>query len=155
MIYDQNLRNLYIFQAIIAGSTANIAITVFEGTQPTAANITSSWSSASANYLQHWTGAYWTQPTGTTVGAGNVCMIGATPTAQLANKTGTATWGVIWASNVTEASVQSSTLPNANFIVGPVTDISGNGMIKMNSTSTTAGSNVTFVTDASIAINLS
>lgn len=153
MIYASTLTNLYIKRGIIDGCAANIALTVFQGTQPSAAAITSSWSSASANYLQHWTGAYWTQPNSNTVGNGGACQMG-TVVAQNAYATGTATWGIIWGSNVSEANIQSATLPNANFIVGPVSTATGNGMIIMNTTSTTAGSNASTVTTAAISVSV-
>jgi len=154
MRYANSAQNMFIYRGIIGGCAANIAVTVFQGTQPTASDITANWTNARANYLQHWTGGYWSQPNANTLGSGNLCTLGVPLTPRTANATGTASWGIIWASNVAEASVQSGTLPNANFIVGPVTDVFGNGMIKMNSTSTTSGSNASSVTDAVISITI-
>lgn len=119
--------------------SATFAVTIFQGTQPSAAGITSSWSSSSANYLQHWTGVVWNQPNANSPPLGNVLQMNAIPTSTTANASGTATWAILWGSNVSEASVQSGTLPNANFVVGPVTNSTGSGMVRLTSTTVTSG----------------
>lgn len=141
MIFTAPLLNLYIKRGIIDGFSATWACTIFRGTQPTAAQVTSSWSTYSADYMVHWTGISWTHPNANTYGSGNLCQMTAIPTAVVANKgsPNDATYAILWASNVTEATVQGATLPNTAFIIGPVTSTAGNGMVRLSNISITAG----------------
>lgn len=139
LFYGNGVTNSYANVGVKYLFTGTFAVTVFQGTQPSAAGITTSWSSSSANYLQHWTGVVWSQPNANSPPLGNVIQMNAVPTSTTAHASGTATWAVLWGSNVTEASVQSGTIPNANFIVGPVTDSTGNGIVRLSSTSITSG----------------
>lgn len=138
-LFYTGVTNSYANLGIKNNFAASFAVTVFQGVQPSAADITSSWSSSSANYLQHWTGCSWTQPSLNSPPLGNTLQLTAIPAATTANATGTATWAILWGSNVSEASVQTGTLPNANFIVGPVTDLTGNGIVRLSSNSITIG----------------
>lgn len=138
LFYGSGVTNSYA-QSVKTQFAASFAATVFQGTQPNADSIASSWSSSSANYLQHWTGIVWTQPNPNSPPLGNVLQNNTAITATTANSSGTATWAILWGSNVSEATVQSGTLPNANFIVGPVTNSTGNGIVRLSSTSITGG----------------
>lgn len=138
MLFTSPFLNLYIKRGIIDNMSSTFAITVFSGSQPTAANITSSWSSYNTTSLIHWTGAAWTQPNADTFDQGNYCYVNNVLTAT-AHATGTATWGILWRSNVTLATVQGATLPDTVFITGTVTTALSNGIIKLSNTSITSG----------------
>lgn len=95
----------------------------------------------------------WTQQNSTTFNAGNYIELTAVPAATTAYANGTAAWGIVWANNVSEASVQSSSLPNTLFIVGPVTDAYGAGLIKLPSTNIVAGQSRS-LTDVVMSLSL-
>lgn len=154
MIFTAPLLNLYLRRGIIDGFTQPYAVTVFGGSQPTASTIANSWSSYNTTFLQHWVGMNWNHPNATTLNAGNYIELTAIPTATTANANGVATWGIIWANNVSQANVQLSTLPNTLFIVGPVTDPYGTGMIKVPNTTIVAGT-TSSLTDVVLTLSLS
>lgn len=151
LLFNSNIRNLMIGRGLMNGFSyisPNFqgSISVYAGTQPTAAQITSSWAtyaSTSANFLLHYTGQVWGQPSYGTLlqlyPQGNT----------VASNTGIATWCILWSSNVTSAQVAASTLPSTAFIVGPVSDTVGQGIVRFTSTSITSGATIT-ITDGSI-----
>jgi hypothetical protein len=115
------------------------SVTVFSGTQPTAAQVTSSWSTYSAVYLVHWTGVVWPTPIGyNTLDSGNVTTA-TTPAAQTAFRSGTATWAILWPFNISEATVQGASLPNASFVILPVSASGGTGCVRLASTTIASG----------------
>ncbi len=125
-----------------ANAALNCAVTVFDGAQPTTAQITASWSTYSAQYLVHWTNVLWQSlPTYTTLASSQVYSA-QIPAAKAAFRSGTATWGIVWnRTNVSEALVQGATLPSTptGFIVFPVTDSGGNGVVRLTTTSIVSG----------------
>lgn len=147
IIFHPNIKQLFLGRGVFAAISNPNAVTVFSGTQPTAASITSSWSTYSPLVLVHWQGAGFTMPL-----TNSLMTVTSFPPAATATGTGTATWAIIWASNVTPASVAGSTLPNTSFIVCPVTNTGGNGVIRVTNTSITAGTSVSLA-DASIVVS--
>lgn len=124
-----------------AGVTVS-AVTAFSGAQPTAAQVAASWSTYSAQYLVHWTSVGWNVVPNLSNLTSTQTYSAATPVARAAFRTGTATWGIVWnKTNVTEAAIQGATLPTNTFgfIVVPVSDSVGNGVIRLTTTSIVSG----------------
>lgn len=144
MLFHPNIRNLFIGRGILAGLASSTAVTVFSGAQPLAGDVILNWPTYKSQALLHWQGVGFTQPQN-----GILATVTVFPTPVVALASGTATWAIIWATNVTLANVQSDTLPNASFIIGPVTDTSGNGMVRLASPTMAAGATIA-LTDASL-----
>lgn len=128
----------------VSSKTTNAvsSVTIFSGAQPTAAQISASWSTYSAQYLVHWSVAWYSPPLVATLAASqyHYCQL---PAAKIAFRSGTAAWGIIWCnSNLSEATIQGGTMPSParGYIVVPVSDNGGDGCIKVTSTTITAGS---------------
>lgn len=115
--------------------------TIFAGTQPTAAQITSSYSTYSASALCHWTDATWITPTSADTFGVAQLLSANIPTARTAFNTGTASWAILWnhTPNVSEAAAQGASLPSTAFWVVPVTNNAGNGVLKLTTTSIVSG----------------
>jgi hypothetical protein len=132
--FNSNIRHLMIGRGLLAGFAAPAAITIYGGAKPTAAQITSSWTSYNTNYLAHYIGGTWTQPS-----SGTMLSLTTIPPAVNATNSGTGTWCILWASNVSGASVAGASLPNTQFIVGDVTDFAGPGIIRFTDPAFTSG----------------
>jgi hypothetical protein len=142
LIFTSPLANVCRYQCFYLQSGANLwDCTIFSGTQPTAAQITSSWATYSANYLCHWTDVAWQTPIDTNVLDAAQLLSANIPTARAAFRTGTASWAILWnyTPNVSEAAVQGASLPSTAFWVVPVTDNAGNGVLKLTTTSIVSG----------------
>jgi len=131
------------FITIIQGNTGqNCAVTVFGGTQPTAAQIAASWSTYSAQYLLHWTNVLWFEPPTYNTLLSSQIFNTQIPAGKAAFRSGTATWAIIWnRTNVSEATIQGATLPTttAGFIVVPASNSGGNGVVRLTTTSIVSG----------------
>jgi hypothetical protein len=146
LTFFSDLLNAFVFNGIQSmwsrNPVTNTSLTIFSGTQPTAAQIVSSWSTYSAQYLVHWTGVVWPTPTGyNTLGSGN-STTATTPAAQNAFRSGTATWAILWPSdgNIAEGTIQGASLPSTTFVVLPVSASGGTGCVRLTSTTITSGS---------------
>ena len=133
-----------LYYTIAAGTTNPVvSVTAFSGAQPTAAQVAASWSTYSAQYLVHWTSITWQTMPNLNNLVSSQTYSAATPVARAAFRTGTATWGIVWnRTNVTEAAIQGATLPGSTtfgFIVVPVSDSGGNGVIRLTTTSIVSG----------------
>lgn len=131
ILFHSNIRHLMIGRGILAGGlTSASGITIYSGIQPTAAAIAADWptyNSTNAKFLAHFTGAVWSHPlSGTTT----FCSITTFPAATPADKTGTGSWCILWMTNPTGAQLLSSTLPSTQFIIGPVSNLTGNGIVR-------------------------
>jgi hypothetical protein len=145
LIYSSSVSGLVIYQglqSVIHGTAGAVGMSVYSGTQPTAAQVTSNWStynSSSSNFLLHYTGAVWSQPVGSQL------QLTTIPASATSAQTATATWCIIWAAAVTAVNVASTTLPNTSFIVVSCTDNMNNGVIRFTNTSFTSGQSVTIL----------
>jgi hypothetical protein len=136
LLYNGNIRNLFMGRGILAAFSSPCAITVYSGAQPTAAAVTAGWTSynqPNANYLAHYIGAAWTQP------SGGILLQLTIPPAVVVEKSGTATWAILWTTNVTYAATQGSTLPSTSFMVVSVSDSVGAGVIRFANPTLSAG----------------
>jgi hypothetical protein len=115
-----------------SGQGATNTITLFGGTQPTAAQVVASWPTYSAQYLVHWTSVGVVAPNGDLFSF-------ATPAAKAAFRSGTGAWAIWWPGAVTDAAVQGSTLPRTDFCILPASESGGNGCFRMTSLAITSG----------------
>lgn len=125
--YHGNIRNLYMGRGIGAGFSTTFAITIYSGSQPSAATITADWASynqPNSIFLAHYIGASWTQPS-----YGLLLQLGL-PASVAADKSGTASWAILWATNASLAQVQAGTIPTSAFMVVPCSDSVGQGVIR-------------------------
>lgn len=131
----------------------NKSLTIYGGTQPSSQDIITNWnakyrqgSTDPAAPLLHLTSVALDRVTGnwlnTTLGYGSI-INNLVPTPTNAFVTGIATWAIWWSTAATLANIQSSSIPSSSFIVLPVTDYTGNGIVKLTSTNLTAGSSYT------------
>ena len=77
----------------------------------------------------HYSGVVWSQPVSQTAQYINITTW---PASTNATNTGTGTWCIVWSMNPTGVQLASATLPSASFIVGPVTTLSGSGIVRFN-----------------------
>ena len=127
------------------------AITVYSGTQPTAATILANWTdynSGSVNCLANFNGCIWaTQPVGSAL-----TQVQTYPTAIPINS-GTVTWAILWCNmNVNNTQLSDTTIPTTLFFVVPVSDTTGTGIIRFESIALVTGTSVSIL-DASILTN--
>ena len=118
--------------------TGVAAITVYKGTQPTAADVTGNWSnynSASVDHLAHYVSGNWTQQPVN----GPILGLSTVPAAVTAVNTGDASWAIVWMTNITQLQVNGATLPHVSFIVVPCSDIAGSGVIRFEDVAFTQG----------------
>ena len=117
------------YLGIFKGLAATVGITIYKGTRPASANafitdFTALYSSTnSVDMLTHYVGAAFSHAYNQ-----SVCAISASPTPVAALRAGTATWGIIWTTNVLAASL-STTLPSSDFMLVDVTEFGAGGII--------------------------
>lgn len=134
--FTTSIRNLTIGRGILSGIAASVAVTVYSGVQPTAANIITNWASfnsANANFLLHYSSVGFTQPA-----SGILMTVTTFPVSTLPTNTGTGAWAIIWSTNPL-IGVMNGAIPTTSFIVGPVSDSVGNGIIRFSNTTITTG----------------
>jgi hypothetical protein len=132
--FHPNIAKLLLGKGILSGLTTTVAVTLFKGSQPTAADVTANWTTHSPNVLVHWTGVGFTQPFNDLTLGVNVF-----PTPTVATGTGTATWAIIWATNV---ATLGGTLPNTSFLVVPASNTSNLGVIRVLNENITSGQSI-------------
>lgn len=128
---------------MIVNLTGTCSITVYGGTQPSAATVASNWTSYNSNFLCHFSAITPTQPNADSLTAYPQSLQFSSSSTNTASNTGTATWCIIWSHSVatiTAASLVGATIPTTMFLVADVSDISGTGVVKLLSTSITSGS---------------
>jgi len=119
-------------------TSTNTSISIYSGAQPLASDVVTGWSpytSASPDFLLHFMNARWGRPTSTSP----FISLGVFPGPATAVHDGAGTWAIIWTSAITAANVAGATLPSGTFIVVPVSDLVGNGVIKFNPNAFTTG----------------
>lgn len=163
LLFSPSIANMFVFRGILGAvtgvattgqtysqqPTVTLAVTIYSGVKPSAATITSSWSSYNTTYLFHQPGVNYVQAQFNLVPGGGFLTRSNNPTAVTALNAGTASWCIIWCNNVAAGTgagqIGNATLPNANFIVGDVTIGSGDGIVTLNSLAITGGSTVTIL----------
>ena len=153
IIFNYNIRNLLMHTGIHCGAntvnpststtTSVWGLTILSGVQPSAATITSTWTNYNTTYLYHVQNVTLATSFSNTPGAPQGLILDSTPSSVAAENSGTASWGIMWPTNPTEVTIQSSSLPSTRFIVLPVTDTLGTGPIRLTSTAIVAASSYT------------
>lgn len=137
MKFHSNIQNLMARKGINDGFNGSAStITVYSGSQPTAAEIVANWAnykSTALEFLVHYPSAYWDLPDeGSTV-------ILSVPPPVVTLHAGVAAWAIVWATNVNVSAMSAATAPALSFIVVPVTDTLGGGVIRYASTNLASG----------------
>lgn len=150
--YHWHYENVWLYRAVKIPFTSAFAITVFGNTQPTANDIVSNWSTTYYNTsLAHFTGA-----TISHTGANSRDSIISLSAASLSStglNTGTATWAIMWTSNVSPANAVLSSLPSTSFLVVPAGSLSSNSVIRMSSDSVVTSATTT-LEDIALSVKL-
>jgi hypothetical protein len=127
-----------------------IGITLYSGLQPTAQQILDNWvnyNSSNSNFLVHFIDNRWDQPN-----HGNLLtlynMTESTPI-----NSGIATWAIHYAGNRLLAQLNGAD-PDPNFLVLPVTNTAGKGIIRLADTNIVAGTPLS-ITAGSLSTTLS
>lgn len=143
--YVQNGANLTNIQPAVR-SYPNRAFTVYSGVQPTAQTVASDWASYKSTNsicLAHYNGANSTVALNFSYNDGTNSYYFTNPLSTVtvnALNTGTASWAIIWIYGTYPIDVSLSSIPaNSKFIVVPVTDTSGIGVIRYSNLSATQG----------------
>lgn len=135
----------------VAQATPSVVVsaTIYSGVQPSAATIFSSWASYNTSFLFHQPSLTIIQPSWNSPTTGGILVLSGSPTAVTASNSGTASWAILWCSNVASGTgagqISNATIPNANYIVGPVTLGSGKGIITMGDTNVVSGATVSIL----------
>lgn len=162
MIYSTSIQNLFLGQGILVpmGMTTNgasnvtVSLTVYDGTQPNSSNILSNWGSYNTSFLYHKTDVVYYQPNHNNVSNGNYITLETLPAAQTAVANGNANWVIIWTANHPEANVNNASIPSNSFIIGPVSNVYSNGIVKFSNTTFVTG-NTYNIADSLITVSLS
>ena len=150
-------RGILVPMGMTTNATSNVttSLTVFAGEQPPADDISNNWDDYNDAYLFHMRGVEYklSNPTSNTL-CGLISNANY-PTSEPALNTslvsggGGASWCVIWCSDISSGSAPGElgdiAVPNTQFIVGPVTLYSGNGIVRLSNLSITSGLTYNFV----------
>lgn len=134
LLYHPNMSQLVANRGFGLGLSS--AFTVFTGAQPTPADVIANWTSYNTQFLVHHTGAAWIHPLSNTT---TFLSLGTIPPLTVAANSGVATWAILWASAVTQVSLANATIPNTYFVLVPVSEQAGTGVVRYVSTTFVAG----------------
>lgn len=126
------------------------SISIYSGVAPSPATIIADWPSyntSSSNFLIHFVPVNWSM-----VGYGNLILMSGAPPAVTPLHDGTATWAIIWGSSLGADSLAGSTIPIDHFLTVNVSDASGDGIVRLASTTVAVLDGPTGLLDCSIAI---
>lgn len=137
--YSVSVNNAVTYRLYETMRAQTCSVSVYSGvTQPTAAEIAADWASyrsTTANFLVHYANQVsWSVNSLTYYFTNTSNTISANPL-----RAGTATWAIIWFGNVTDVQAAATSLPMSNFIVVPVSDTSGTGVIRYTDTALVTG----------------
>lgn len=135
ILFNRNIQNLFLLSGVIWACqtrpdfvSGTFGVTVFSGSQPSAATIASNWTNYNTTFLAHWQTVQIKHTNYNTTGS--FLELYAPVGSSTAANSGTASWAIMWPNSTTQANVSSSTLPSNQFIVVPVSDTAGNGVIR-------------------------
>lgn len=139
LIYNSSVRSLITSPGILSGFSSP-SMTMYSGAQPTPATLISSWSSYnynSSNFL-------WHAQTGLTLAVtGGVSIYASAIPSAVPVRSGTASWAVVWSGAVSTGTMTTSSIPNSNFMICPVSLSTSNGVVRLTSTTLSAGTTAT------------
>lgn len=152
--YAPPVRQLFMQRGItmsLLGSNVNTAvnraITLYSGVQPDADTVVASWASYNTSFLVHWPNIPILNPFAEL--SAPYITNGTLPSAVAASNSGTASWAIIWAANPAAGTgagqISNATIPTTGFIIVPATDVFGNGILKLTTTTITAPTTYMFL----------
>lgn len=132
-----------------SASNVTVSLTVYSGSQPTAETIENNWTNYNTTYLFHMPNVEYEllfNTSNTQTGLITNCNF---PTSNAAINGGTASWCIIWCSNVQNGTgsgqIANTVIPDTEFLVGPVTEPWGNGVVRLTSTTISSAQTYNFV----------
>lgn len=142
LLYSNSIRNLMTNRGMAQGFSSP-SVTIYSGVQPAASVVTSSWGS----YNNTNSNLLWHAQSGLTlsVATSGLSIYGSALPSTIPVRNGTASWGIIWSGSVAYSAMGTSSIPNSSFIVVPVTDTSGNGVIRLQSTTLSTATTATII----------
>lgn len=154
ILYAPPVRQMFmqrgLTQGILGSNTngaVNRAITLYGGAQPSADTVISSWASYNTSFLVHWPNI----PLGNFFPEASSPYLtnGVLPSAVAASNSGTAAWAILWAANPAAGTgagqISNATIPTTGFIIIPASDVFGNGILKLTTTTITAPTTYMFL----------
>lgn len=154
ILYADAVRPMFMQRGItlsILGSNVNTAvsraITLYSGVQPSADTIVSSWASYNTSFLVHWPNIPILNPFAEL--ASPYITNDTLPSAVAASNSGTASWAILWGANPLAGTgagqISNATIPTTTFIIVPVSDVFGTGILKLTTTTITAPTTYMFL----------
>lgn len=145
-------RGVMVPMGMTSNSAANltVSLTVYSGVQPNVTTVAQNWTSYNESYLFHMANVeYELVYNNSNTFLSGLISNSNFPTSFPAENTNTASWCVVWCSNVDDGNgagqIANTTIPNENFLIGPVTEAWGNGIVRLTSTSIEAAQTYNFV----------
>jgi hypothetical protein len=131
--FHSNLAKLFLQYGLLRhGLGVDSAITVYSGVQPTAQQILDNWpeyNAYSVNCLAHYNDVMWSQPLNNTA---NFISISKFPVSPNHPHNGIGQWCILWGGNPPIEDIAEPLIPTNEFIVGPISLLSGNGIVRYN-----------------------
>lgn len=161
MIFDRGIAQTLMGRGILipmgwtttGTANGNSSITIYTGAQPNANILISNWTSYNTSYLLHRSNVLFYMPFPETETNASFITLRTAPLAQTAINSGEAQWCIIWMGNQTESNVRNSTITSNSFILAPVSNVFGNGLVKLDNTSVIS-TNTFNIVDATISISV-
>lgn len=144
-------RGVMVPMGMTTNSAVNVTVslTVYSGSQPSANAIESGWTNYNTTYLFHMPNVEYELLFNTSNTQCGLITNSNFPTSNAAVNGGTASWCIIWCSNVQNGNstgqIANTTIPNTQFLVGPVTEPWGNGVVRLSNTTITSTQTYNFV----------
>lgn len=161
MIFDQGVLMTYLGRGIFlpmgasisagAAANGNTSITIYSGTQPNSNVIIDDWASYNTSYLAHKSNVIVYYANNNTKEASKFLTLRTTLTPQTAINTGNAEWCIIWIGNQTETNITNSTITSNSFIIAPVSNTFGNGVVKLDTIEIASGNTIN-ITDLTLRL---
>lgn len=141
LIYNSGIRNLA--TSNINAGFSSPSLTIYSGAQPTPATLISSWSS----YNNTNSNLLWHAQSGLTltIPASGVSIYASTTPSAIPVRDGIASWAVMWSSSVAYSAMGTSTIPTQSFMICPVSVTTGNGVVRLTSTTLSTATTATII----------
>ena len=140
-------------RGLLGGLASTVGVTVYSGTQPSAATIASNWTSynsSNASCLIHFQGVGWTHPIDGTTTFSSITTF---PASTAAINSGIGEWCIVWSTAVTPTALAGATIPSTSFIIGPVSTLAGNGIVRFNPSVTFVALTPYTIADGTISVS--
>jgi hypothetical protein len=139
LTFSSNLAQPLVNRGLYRNGFSTFALTVYGGTRPSAAQVIANWvstynSANSVDLITH----YLSVVLNPNANSGSYLNMAGSPAPVPSIRAGTATWAIMWNSNLAYASL-STTLPSTSFIIADVTAFGGNGIITFENPAFTLG----------------